>query len=73
MSLVLATILGGMLGWILLKFVMPIGFGWTIPFLLPYLEIAVFITLIFSLALLVSALPLLKLSSHDTADLLYED
>ncbi|MGC0120019.1 FtsX-like permease family protein [Pseudoalteromonas piscicida] len=72
-SLVLATILGGMLGWILLKFVMPIGFGWTIPFLLPYLEIAVFITLIFSLALLVSVLPLLKLSRHDTADLLYED
>ena len=68
-SLVLATILGG----ILLKFVMSIGFGWTIPFLLPYLEIAVFITLIFSLALLVSVLPLLKLSRHDTADLLYED
>lgn len=72
-SLVLATILGGMLGWILLKFVMPIGFGWTIPFLLPYLDIAVFITLIFGLALLVSVLPLLKLSRHDTADLLYED
>ncbi|WP_368440231.1 ABC transporter permease [Pseudoalteromonas galatheae] len=72
-SLVMATILGGMLGWILLKFVMPIGFGWTIPFLLPYMDITVFITLIFGLALFVSVVPLLKLSRYDTADLLYED
>ncbi|PCK32979.1 FtsX-like permease family protein [Pseudoalteromonas piscicida] len=72
-TLLLAILLGGLLGWVLLKFVMPIGFGWTIPLLLPFQDILVFIVLIYVLALLVSVAPLLKLSRYAVADLLYEE
>ncbi|WP_241651749.1 FtsX-like permease family protein [Pseudoalteromonas sp. PS5] len=72
-SLVLAMVLGGLLGWVLLKFVMPVGFGWSIPFLIPYQSIMVFIMGIYSLALLVSIAPLIKFSRYAVADLLHED
>ena len=71
-TLLLATALGFALGVVLLKLVMPIGFGWSIPMDMPIVDISFFLLTIFILALVVSLLPLLKLRRYAAADLLYE-
>ncbi|WP_213611530.1 ABC transporter permease [Pseudoalteromonas sp.] len=67
-TLLLAIPLGLCLGWVLLTYVMPIAFGWTMAMSINWLQLGVFATLVFILALLVSALPLIKLTRSAVAD-----
>jgi putative ABC transport system permease protein len=47
---------------------MPIAFGWTMAMTVDWLQLGVFATLVFALALFVSALPLIKLTRSAVAD-----
>jgi putative ABC transport system permease protein len=67
-TLLLAIPLGLCLGWVLLTYVMPIAFGWTMAMTVDWLQLGVFATLVFALALFVSALPLIKLTRSAVAD-----
>jgi putative ABC transport system permease protein len=67
-TLLLAIPLGLCLGWVLLTYVMPIAFGWTMAMTVDWLQLGVFACLVFTLALIVSALPLIKLTRSSVAD-----
>lgn len=67
-TLLLAIPLGLCLGWVLLTYVMPIAFGWTMAMTVNWLQLGGFTVLIFILALFVSALPLIKLTRSAVAD-----
>ena len=67
-TLLLAIPLGLSLGWVLLTYVMPIAFGWTMAMTVNWLQLGGFTVLMFMLALFVSALPLIKLTRSAVAD-----
>ena len=67
-TLLLAIPLGLSLGWVLLTYVMPIAFGWTMAMTVNWLQLGGFTVLMFILALFVSALPLIKLTRSAVAD-----
>ncbi|WP_372761226.1 FtsX-like permease family protein [Pseudoalteromonas sp.] len=67
-TLLLAIPLGLCLGWVLLSYVMPIAFGWTMAMTVNWLQLGGFTMLMFILALFVSALPLIKLTRSAVAD-----
>lgn len=67
-TLLLAIPLGLSLGWVLLTYVMPIAFGWTMAMTVNWLQLSGFTVLMFMLALFVSALPLIKLTRSAVAD-----
>lgn len=67
-TLLLAIPLGLCLGWVLLTYVMPIAFGWTMAMTVDWLQLGGFTMLMFILALFVSALPLIKLTRSAVAD-----
>lgn len=67
-TLLLAIPLGLCLGWVLLTYVMPIAFGWTMAMTVNWLQLGGFTVLMFMLALFVSALPLIKLTRSAVAD-----
>ncbi|TMP27527.1 ABC transporter permease [Pseudoalteromonas rubra] len=68
MTLFLAVPLGILLGWVLLEYVMPIAFGWSMAMVLSWGDILGFCAVILLLALVVSAIPLLKLIRRNVAD-----
>jgi len=67
-TLLLSIPLGLCLGWVLLTYVMPIAFGWTMAMTVNWLQLGGFTLLVFVLALIVSALPLIKLTRSAVAD-----
>lgn len=67
-TFVLAIPLGLCLGWVLLTYVMPIAFGWSMAMTVDWMQLGAFGCLAFVLALLVSALPLIKLTRSSVAD-----
>ncbi|KZN67648.1 ABC transporter permease [Pseudoalteromonas luteoviolacea] len=64
----LAIPLGIMLGWVLLAYVMPIAFGWSMALVLSWPDILGFCLVVLFLALIASALPLIKLIRRNVAD-----
>ncbi|OCQ22649.1 ABC transporter permease [Pseudoalteromonas luteoviolacea] len=64
----LAIPLGIMLGWVLLAYVMPIAFGWSMALVLSWPDILGFCAVVLLLALIASALPLIKLIRRNVAD-----
>ena len=67
-TFLLAIPLGLCLGWVLLTYVMPIAFGWTMAMTVNWFQLGGFTLLVFVLALFVSALPLIKLTRSAVAD-----
>jgi putative ABC transport system permease protein len=61
LTLIFTLPLGIMLGYILLDFVMPIAFGWSIPMQISWLNMSNMVILVVSAALLVAAAPLYSL------------
>ncbi|MCG7536893.1 ABC transporter permease [Pseudoalteromonas sp. OOF1S-7] len=68
LTLLLAVPLGILLGWVLLEYVMPIAFGWSMAMVLSWGDIWGFCAVVLFLALVVSAIPLLKLIKRNVAD-----
>ncbi|WP_046006337.1 FtsX-like permease family protein [Pseudoalteromonas rubra] len=68
LTLLLAVPLGILLGWVLLEYVMPIAFGWSMAMVLSWGDIWGFCAVVLVLALVVSAIPLLKLVKRNVAD-----
>ncbi|KNC66302.1 ABC transporter permease [Pseudoalteromonas ardens] len=68
LTLFLAVPLGILLGWVLLTYVMPIAFGWSMAMVLSWRDIWGFCAVVLLLALVVSAIPLLKLIRRNVAD-----
>ncbi|KZN44977.1 ABC transporter permease [Pseudoalteromonas luteoviolacea] len=64
----LAIPLGILLGWVLLAYVMPIAFGWSMALVLSWPDIFGFCLVVLFLALIASALPLIKLIRRNVAD-----
>lgn len=67
-TLLIALPLGIALGWVLLKFIMPIAFGWSMPMELPLQSISTLLILVLLAALSVAAIPLIKLTHRAPAD-----
>ncbi|MCF2857116.1 ABC transporter permease [Pseudoalteromonas sp. SMS1] len=65
---VLAIPLGILLGWVLLAYVMPIAFGWSMALVLNWPDILRFCLVVLLLALIASAVPLVKLVRRNVAD-----
>ncbi|WP_194866703.1 ABC transporter permease [Pseudoalteromonas sp. PPB1] len=68
LTLLLAVPLGILLGWVLLAYVMPIAFGWSMAMVLSWSDIWGFCAVVLLLALVVSAIPLLTLIRRNVAD-----
>ncbi|TQF71248.1 ABC transporter permease [Pseudoalteromonas luteoviolacea] len=64
----LAIPLGILLGWVLLTYVMPIAFGWSMALVLSWPNILGFCAVVLLLALIASAAPLIKLIRRNVAD-----
>ncbi len=67
-TLLIALPLGIALGWVLLKFIMPIAFGWSMSMELPIQSISMLLILVLLAALSVAAIPLIKLTRRAPAD-----
>ncbi|TMO79048.1 ABC transporter permease [Pseudoalteromonas aurantia] len=65
-TLALAIPLGLSLGWVLLKYVMPIAFGWSMALTVNWVEIGLFSVVIFIFALISCAVPLSKVLLRGT-------
>ncbi|MBB1488137.1 ABC transporter permease [Oceanospirillum sediminis] len=68
LTLLFAIPLGVLLGVILLKFIMPIAFGWSMPVVIQVMPLTGFILLVLLVAVMVAFLPLLKLTRKSPAD-----
>ena len=68
LTLLFAIPLGVLLGVILLKFIMPIAFGWSMPVVIQVMPLTGFILLVLLVAVMVAFLPLLKLTRKPPAD-----
>jgi putative ABC transport system permease protein len=65
-TLALAIPLGLSLGWVLLKYVMPIAFGWSMALTINWIEVGLFSLAIFVFALVSCAVPLSKVLLRGT-------
>ncbi|MBQ4850232.1 FtsX-like permease family protein [Pseudoalteromonas sp. MMG012] len=65
-TLGLAVPLGVLLGWVLLNYVMPIAFGWSMALTIDWSVLTTFIVSIFIAALVFSAIPLRKVLIRNT-------
>jgi len=72
LTLLLAIPLGIGLGHVLLKFVMPISFGWSMPMIIDWPNIAKLCATVLAIAFIVSAFSIWKLQKHPIADLVKE-
>ncbi|ESP90689.1 ABC-type antimicrobial peptide transport system, permease component [Pseudoalteromonas luteoviolacea 2ta16] len=67
-TIALAIPLGILLGWVLLTYVMPLAFGWSMAMILDWKSIFAFSLVVLSLAMFVGALPMLRLLKRNIAD-----
>ncbi len=67
-TLLIAIPLGLMLGYILLKFIMPIAFGWSMPMVVNTSSLITLLFWVFLAAISVAFIPLLKLVRQSPAD-----
>lgn len=72
LTLLLAIPLGISLGHVLLKFVMPISFGWSMPMIIDWTNIAKLCAIILLIAFSVSGVSIWKLQKQPIADLIKE-
>ncbi|KID57481.1 ABC transporter permease [Pseudoalteromonas luteoviolacea] len=67
-TIALAIPLGILLGWVLLSYVMPLAFGWSMAMVLDWWGILAFCLVVLVLALVVGTLPMLRLLKRNIAD-----
>lgn len=67
-TIALAIPLGILLGWVLLTYVMPLAFGWSMAMVLDWWGILAFCLVVLVLALVVGTLPMLRLLKRNIAD-----
>ncbi|AOT07745.1 ABC transporter permease [Pseudoalteromonas luteoviolacea] len=67
-TIMLAIPLGILLGWVLLTYVMPLAFGWSMAMVLDWWAILAFSIVVLVLAMIVGALPMLRLLKRNIAD-----
>ncbi|KZN48033.1 hypothetical protein N476_22575 [Pseudoalteromonas luteoviolacea H33] len=67
-TIALAIPLGILLGWVLLTYVMPLAFGWSMAMVLDWWGILAFSLVVLVLAMVVGTLPMLRLLKRNIAD-----